>query len=75
MSKAYICLQGCDDSTYAEIEMTKTELEVIERIFALVNEKSTSRCTPKAQITQKKPDYWASDYDFEFDELLEGENK
>ena len=52
MSAPYlIALNGCDDSTYARVELTEAEAAVVARVIREVNARSFVNCQPKADLT------------------------
>jgi hypothetical protein len=57
IKKYRISIDGCDDSTRFEIELTDEQREVVEMLCEKSFENSTSRCMPTMEmtlITQKK---------------------
>lgn len=61
----YLQLNGCDDSTYLKVELSKNEVATLKRVFSKLNEASKQTCQPTARIDLKKPDYWEPDYEGE----------
>ena len=53
-----VSLDGCDDSTYVEIEVDEITLEFLLELRALVNKTSTSGCEPKMRIRDLKTEAW-----------------
>lgn len=53
MNKYLITLNGCDDTTKCEIELTKKQLETFMQIAKKINEKSTYQCEPTISIYEK----------------------
>jgi len=49
-----ITLNGCDDWTTIEIELSETELALVKKIKAKVNKKSTYHCMPTMTVTKLK---------------------
>jgi hypothetical protein len=45
-----ICLDGCDDSTCFDIDLTDDELEVVKKLEKLSKETSTYGCMPTLEI-------------------------
>lgn len=45
-----IALNGCDDSTKFEIELTEAEYAVVKKIRDLSHEKSESGCMPTMEV-------------------------
>lgn len=54
MNKVKFALQGCDDSTTIEIEVTNKELKFLERLEILTNEASSYGCEPTLDIIEVK---------------------
>lgn len=50
MNKYLISLNGCDDTTYCELELTDKELEFLIKISKEINKYSTYRCEPSISI-------------------------
>jgi len=51
---AYIVgASGCDDSTYALVDLNDTEAATIRRVAEAVNVRSTYGCMPTIRITPK----------------------
>jgi len=50
LEKYKIVLDGCDDFTEFEMELTQTEAELVDRIGILSKETSTYGCMPKLYI-------------------------
>ena len=51
--KYLICNNGCDDTTYTEIELTEEELQIIIRFAKENNKNSTYQCKPSIAIYGK----------------------
>jgi hypothetical protein len=62
MSEYLVCIDGCDDSTYALVELTDAEAEAVARAFAATNARSFVNCQPKALLMPKDD---APSYDLE----------
>ena len=54
MTKYTISVDGCDDSTIISEELTKEELEFLERIQEKINETSNYQCMPTMEIELSK---------------------
>lgn len=69
---AYLLLNGCDDSTYLQIDLSQDEIATLKRVFGELNKASKHGCQPTARLDLEKPIYWKPD-----DEALwlEGEQK
>ena len=52
--KYQISVDGCDDSTVVEIELTKEEKEFMDKFIKLVNKTSTYGCMPTMSIKNIK---------------------
>lgn len=50
MKKYLITLNGCDDTTKCEIELTKNQLETFMQIAKEINKKSTYCCKPTISV-------------------------
>ena len=50
-----INLEGCDDETIFDIELTLQEYSLLERISKLANETSTYGCMPRMYVTEIAP--------------------
>ena len=48
--KILICNNGCDDTTYTELEVNKEELNTLVRFAKKNNENSSYGCMPKIEI-------------------------
>ena len=53
MNKYLITLNGCDDTTECEIELTKEQLEIFMQIAKEINKKSTYQCEPSISVYEK----------------------
>ena len=65
MNKYLITLNGCDDITKCEIELTKNQLEIFMQIAKEINKKSTSYCEPTISVYdtyKKEEDGYLSTY-------------
>lgn len=51
-----ITLEGCDDQTDFEMELTDKEYELLKRVSEKANETSTYGCMPRMYITEVNPD-------------------
>ena len=76
MKKYLICLEGCDDTTKCEIELTKEEFDTFIKISKQINKKSTYQCKPHISIYEK----WDKDEDgyisyYDYEDILEGEKE
>lgn len=64
--KYLITLNGCDDTTYCELELSDKELEFLIRISKEINKYSTYGCQPTISIYKDyqnrdgKRDFWIS---------------
>ena len=52
MSKYKISIDGCDDSTIFDIELTPMQAKLIEKISKLSYDTSTYGCQPTLELTQ-----------------------
>lgn len=50
MNKYLIALNGCDDTTYCELELNDKELEFLIKISKEINKYSTYQCEPTISI-------------------------
>lgn len=50
-----IDLDGCDDYTHFEMELTTQEYGLLERVSKLANETSTYGCMPRMYVTEIAP--------------------
>lgn len=50
MNKYLITLNGCDDTTYCELELTDEELKFLVKISKEINKYSTYECEPSISI-------------------------
>ena len=50
MNKYLITLNGCDDTTYCELELNDKELEFLIKISKEINKYSTYQCEPSISI-------------------------
>lgn len=50
--KYQICLIGCDDITYIEIEFTEDEKKIVEKLVELSKENSSCYCQPTMSIKE-----------------------
>ena len=50
-----IDLEGCDDDTSFEMELTTQEYGLLERVSKLANETSTYGCMPRMYVTEIAP--------------------
>lgn len=50
MKKYLIALNGCDDTTYCELELTDKELKFLIRVSKEINKYSTYQCEPSISI-------------------------
>ena len=50
MKKYLITLNGCDDTTYCELELTDEELNFLVKISKEINKYSTYQCEPSISI-------------------------
>ena len=50
MTAHLIAVSGCDDTTYAQVELTDAEAETVARVFAAVNARSFVGCQPRAEM-------------------------
>lgn len=48
-----ICNDGCDDTTYTIMEVTKEELKTLIKFKRANNKNSTYQCEPKIRIYKK----------------------
>ena len=48
-----IDLNGCDDSTIFEMELTEQEYEFLSKVSELANKTSTYQCMPRLYVEQK----------------------
>ena len=53
MKKYLIMLNGCDDTTYCEVELTKEQLDTFVQISKKINKKSEYICQPTISIYDK----------------------
>lgn len=59
---------GCDDTTYAILELTQTEYEFLAKIFEKINQNSSYGCQPKIKFNlEDKVELVNGDYEDEFD--------
>ena len=49
----HIDLNGCDDSTIFEMELSEQEYEFLSRVSELANKTSTYQCMPRLYVEQK----------------------
>ena len=80
--KHLIVLNGCDDDTYCELELSDKELEFLIKISKEINKHSSYACQPKISIYKdyKKRDgffelssgynFKTDDYDWEATDLV-----
>lgn len=64
MQKILICNDGCDDSTYTEIELSNEELNTLIKIAKANNKNSGYGCQPKIRIYkdyEKNEDYFITE--------------
>ncbi len=52
MTKYYISLDGCDDSTGFEIELTDEEYELVDKISDMSHENSRYGCMPTMDVSK-----------------------
>lgn len=52
MLKCHIGLHGCDDSTYIEMEVSKSEVEFLKRLSNLSKKESTYGCMPTLEVNE-----------------------
>ena len=74
MKKYLITLNGCDDTTECEIELTENQVKDFMKIAKEINKKSTYRCEPDISIFEKyrkDEDGYFYYYDKENVDLLE----
>lgn len=64
-STYYVQLNGCDDSTYLQTQLTADEFTTIKKIFNDLNKVAIRKCQPGAQIAATKPHYWEPNYEIE----------
>lgn len=50
-----IGVHGCDDSTYAVIEATETQIEFLKRVALEINDNSRSTCEPRFSVGREFP--------------------
>ena len=50
MAKYLISVDGCDDSTEIEVDLTPTQFKLLERIAEQVSEKANYGCMPSMSI-------------------------
>ena len=50
--KYEIILDGCDDSTKFEMELTNEEFELLEKVSSKANETSTYCCMPRMYVCE-----------------------
>ena len=50
-----IGVHGCDDSTYAVIEVTEAQIKFLKRIALEINDNSDSTCQPRFSVAQEFP--------------------
>ncbi len=67
--KAYLIENiGCDDTTYAILELTETEYEFLTKVFEEINKNSSYYCQPKIKFNlEDKVELVNGDYEDEFD--------
>ena len=70
MTKYLICNNGCDDTTYTEIELTDEELQTLIKIAKENNKNSSYECQPKIgifkdYIIKGKRDFRIDEWDVE----------
>ena len=67
--KAYLIENvGCDDTTYAILELTQTEYELLAKAFEEINKNSGYSCQPKIRFNlEDKVELIDGDYKDEFD--------
>lgn len=56
MKKYKVCVDGCDDSTSIEIELTDEQAETVRNVAERITEASTYGCMPKMSIDEVKAD-------------------
>ena len=85
MNKYLITLNGCDDTTYCELELTDEELKFLVKISKEINRYSTYQCEPSISIYKDYKnldgkrdfrisgnwDYKTRTYDWEATDLVE----
>ena len=49
-----IKVQGCDDSTYFDMELSEEEYSIIKRVADKCTEESTYACMPTMEIEKKE---------------------
>lgn len=49
-----ITLNGCDDDTVFDMELTDVEYELLRRVSEKANETSTYCCMPRMYVEEKK---------------------
>lgn len=54
MKKYQVCLHGCDDSTYIEMELTTEQLEFMKKLEVLAEKNSDYVCQPTIEIKELK---------------------
>ena len=54
MKRYKVSVDGCDDSTVVEMELSELELDFLKRFVKLVNETSTYGCMPTIYLEEVK---------------------
>lgn len=47
-----ICLNGCDDETVFEMDVTEAEYDLLDRVSKKANETSTYTCMPRMYVEE-----------------------
>ena len=64
MQKILICNDGCDDTTYTEIELSNEELKSLIKIAKANNKNSSYDCQPNIRVYkdyEKKDDFFVTE--------------
>ena len=54
MPKCHIGIHGCDDSTYINMEVSKSEAEFLKRLSNLSKKESTYGCMPTFEFEMEE---------------------
>ena len=59
--KYSICLNGCDDDTVFEMELTENEYQLLSKVSEMANKTSTYGCMPRMYVEPYKQEEGAKD--------------